>query len=443
MTSATLAASVFNVAVKRDGDAFEAIYNTATGNYLVLDDRLRALYGAIRSGDVLAEDGDILHQAGFAVDRQIDEVESVGIAFNTARQNKYAPHLTITPTMDCNFGCDYCFETHVKGMMSVAVQDRLVAFADGLCESAGPSPALSVTWFGGEPLMGLAVIERLSAMFQERERSGAIGAYKANIITNGYGLSVKTCAMLDHCGVSHVQITLDGPAEVHDSRRFLKRSRGGTFAKIVANIRHIPASMAVLVRMNVDRSNQDRFEDLYRELDAEGLLDRIQVDLAHVENFSRQPTSATVLTAREFAQFKSHAIAVCARNGWPIAHAAPTPSLTGVCQVDSTNAFVVSAKGELYKCWAELENDGRCIGRLDDPAGWPRLAKSPLSERDPLDDSECRACALLPTCMGSCPKVRDLNRNFHGKQCPPFKYMFDELVYRQFGPDTNIRKLLY
>jgi uncharacterized protein len=443
MASATLAASLFNVAVKRDDGPFEALYNTATGNYLVLDDRLRALYDDVRSGNLPAGDGDILHRAGFAVDREVDEVESVGIAFNTARQSRYAPHLTITPTMDCNFGCDYCFETHVKGTMSTAIQDSLVAFADGLCASVGPSSALSVTWFGGEPLMGLSVIERLSAMFQERRRSGVIGTYTANIITNGYGLSPKACAALDRCGVSLVQITLDGPAEVHDSRRFLKRSRGGTFAKIVANIRHIPASMAVLVRMNVDRSNQDRFEDLYRELDAEGLLDRIQVDLAHVENFSRQPTAASVLTAREFARFKSHAIEVCAREGWPIAQAAPTPSLTGVCQVDSTNAFVVSAKGELYKCWAELENEGRCVGRLDEPAGWARLAKSPLSERDPLDDSECRACALLPTCMGSCPKVRDLNRNFHGKQCPPFKYIFDELIYRQFGRDTSIRKLLY
>ena len=443
MASATLAASLFNVTVKRDEDAFEAIYNTATGNYLVLDDRLRALYGDACSGQLSAEDGDILHRAGFAVDREIDEVESIGIAFNAARQGKYAPHLTITPTMDCNFGCDYCFETHVKGTMSVAVQDRLVAFADGLCASVGPSTALSVTWFGGEPLMGLAVIERLSAMFQERERGGAIGTYTANIITNGYGLSAATCATLDRCGVSQIQITLDGPAEVHDSRRFLKRSRRGTFARIIANIRHIPESISVLVRMNIDRSNQDRFEDLYRELDAEGLLGRIQVDLAHVENFTRRPTSATVLTARELARFKSHAIEVCARKGWPIAQAAPTPSLTGVCQVDSTNAFVVSAKGELYKCWAELENNGHCVGRLDDPAGWPRLAKSPLSERDPLDDSECRACALLPTCMGSCPKVRDLNRNFHGKPCPPFIYMFDELLYRQFGSDTSIRKLLY
>lgn len=443
MASATLAASRFNVTVRRDDDAFEALYNTATGNYLVLDDRLRALYGDVRSGTVLVEDGDILHRAGFAVDRAIDEVNSIGIAFNAARQGKYAPQLTITPTMDCNFGCEYCFETHVKGMMSVAIQDRLVAFADGLIASAGPSSALSVTWFGGEPLMGLPVIERLSAMFQERARAGTIGSYKANIITNGYGLSARTCATLDRCGVSHVQITLDGPADVHDSRRFLKRSRRGTFARILANIRHVPAAMAVLVRMNVDRSNQDRFEELYRELDAAGLLDRIQVDLAHVENFSHQPTAATVLTAREFAQFKAHAIAVCARNGWPIAQAAPTPSLTGVCQVDSINAFVVSAKGELYKCWAELENNGRCVGRLDDPAGWPRLAKSPLSARDPLDDGECRACALLPTCMGSCPKVRDLNRTFHGKQCPPFKYMFDDLVYRQFGRDTSIRKLLY
>ena len=104
---------------------------------------------------------------------------------------------------------------------------------------------------------------------------------------------------------------------------------------------------------------------------------------------------------------------------------------------------MVSAKGELYKCWAELENDGHCVGHLEDPESWTRIAKTPLTERDPLDDAECRECALLPTCLGSCPKVRDLNRNFHGKQCPPYKYHFDDLVYRQFGETSAIRKFLY
>lgn len=441
--SAPLAASRFNVKVVRPDSGFEALYNTATGNYVVLDDELRALYARIGKGEVGSDGGGLLYRAGFAVDGGVDEVAAVGEAFSLATSSRYTPSLTIAPTMDCNFGCAYCFETHVRGVMSPAIQDRLVEFATALCRTVRKSTGLSVTWFGGEPLMGLPAIERLSERFLDMRDRGDIDWYKANIITNGYGLTPKTCAILERCAISDVQITLDGPARIHDGRRFLKRGGAPTFDRIVGNIANLAESIGVLIRMNTDRDNMDSFEELFLELDARGLLGRVMVDLAQVENFSSRPAGPALLSSREFAAFKSGAIRLCEARGWPLAADAPTPSLTGVCQVDSLNAFVVSAKGELYKCWAELENDGHCVGLLDDPASWTRIAKTALTERDPLDDGECRECALLPTCLGSCPKIRDLNRNFHGKQCPPYKYHFDELVYRQFGETSVIRKMLH
>lgn len=435
--------SVFNVRVAPDGSEFEALYNSATGNYLVLNEDLGGLYRRVCDGTVPREEAASLFRTGFVVDDCVDEVAAVGRAFAISRVKRFAPLLTIAPTMDCNFGCAYCFESHTRGVMPEAMQDHLVAFARSLCERIGGAPPLAVTWFGGEPLMGLPAIERLSGTFLAMRDAGEVQGYTANIITNGYGLTPKTCEVLARCEISQIQITLDGPARIHDGRRFLKRSRGQTFQRIVDNIANVPETMAIVVRMNVDRDNKESFAELFEELDAAGVLDRVSVDLAQIEHFSRHPAAPSLLSSREFAAFKLSAIDACQARGWPLLGDTPLPSITGVCQVDSANSFVVSAEGALYKCPVELGNNGHCVGRVDDPDSWHRIAKTPLTERDPLDDAECRSCALLPTCMGSCPLVRDLNRKFHGKQCPPYKYNFAELIYRQFGSSDHIRKQLY
>jgi uncharacterized protein len=419
------------------------LYKTATGNYLVLDGVQSELLNRVAREWVAPAQGGLLYRAGFVLEDEIDEVEAVGQAFSLSRSSRYAPSLTIAPTMDCNFGCAYCFENHVPGAMREPVQDHLVDFALSHCRSVGERTPLAVTWFGGEPLMGLKAIDRLTGRFQALRERGEIGEYRASIITNGYGLTPQTCAVLDRCEIVHVQITVDGPARIHDQRRFLKRNGGPTFARILENIGNLPPAMAVLVRMNVDRENMGAFEELFEALEQLDLLERVVVDLAQVENFSAAATAPSVLNSRDFAAFKSEAIALCERRSWPIVAEAPSVSLTGVCQVDSLNSFVISAKGELYKCWAELENDGHVVGRLDQPDTWHAVVQTPLTGRDPLDDTECRECRLLPTCMGSCPMVRDLNRRFHGKQCPPYKYHFEALVSRQFGETTNIRRYLH
>ncbi len=76
--------------------------------------------------------------------------------------------LTICTTMGCNFDCPYCFENHKAGKMSAEVQDDVVALAERMLDAA-QRKALSVTWFGGEPLLAPDVIEALSAGKTEPE----------------------------------------------------------------------------------------------------------------------------------------------------------------------------------------------------------------------------------------------------------------------------------
>lgn len=66
------------------------------------------------------------------------------------------------------------------------------------------------------------------------------------------------------------------------------------------------------------------------------------------------------------------------------------------------------------------------------------LAPTALSVRDPFDDEECRACVLLPSCMGGCPLLRQSHRYWGRKVCPPLKHNVHEVLAAHFSTETSI-----
>lgn len=440
MTPAAPAGSVtpsrFNLDVL-DG---RAVYNTSTGNYLVLsEEERRILDGSMAGAAIEATDAPLLYESGFLVDREIDEVEAVRRAFRIATGVRYSPHLTIAPTMDCNFGCNYCFEAHVKGAMAEHVQDDLVRFTRGLLEAAGPQPRLSVTWFGGEPLMAMNVINRLSGQFRTMVEARCATSYTADIITNGYALTTSVLQQLLDAQVNRIQVTLDGPAAIHNARRHLKTNAAETFDRIIRNVQLAAEHIDILIRVNVDRSNAESVPDLLAELDAAGLLPAVPVDVARVEAFSPNALSPDLFTAREFAIWRAALQVWAAERGLVLGNGKLGPRLVGVCQVDSINSFVIDHIGRLFKCWAELGTSAVPIGVVGDQDSWPSGAVGDLAARDPFDDPECLSCCLLPMCLGgSCPKTRQVGRQLDAPECPPFRHDIRERIMQQHGTRTAI-----
>lgn len=70
--------------------------------------------------------------------------------------------LIVLPTEQCNFRCKYCYEEFQKGKMPFSIQERLIQY---LKKNIYKHTSLSVSWFGGEPLIATDVIENLSQQF--------------------------------------------------------------------------------------------------------------------------------------------------------------------------------------------------------------------------------------------------------------------------------------
>jgi uncharacterized protein len=416
-----------------DPEAIEFLYSSVSGALVRLSEELQGELVRMSEGH-LPEDSELVRN-GLAVDARRSEYEDVRKTFEEKRRSRtHAPSFTIAPTMDCNFGCEYCFESHVKGGMSVEMQDKVLRMIEHQVETISPAPPeVGISWFGGEPLMGLKAIlrmmERLRAFEEKRRERGEGFRWNTFIVTNGYLLSAEAAQKLIDVGVTRAQVTLDGAPADHDQRRFLKGSRRPTFERIAANLAELPAAMSVLIRVNVDRSNVSGIVPLFEELARRGLLGRVNVQIARVEKFSDGAVPADMFTSREFSEVLRAVAERAAAEGWPLVEDSPSPMFQGVCQVDVPNSWVINWNGELRRCWAELgTKDGR-VGTVDEYLGArDRITESPLALRDPFDDPACRECVFLPSCMGGCPKTRAVRRAGSQKECPTWKYNYEKVL---------------
>ena len=98
-------------------------------------------------------------------------------------------HLTIMTHQNCNFRCTYCYEKFDKGKMCSDVQKNIIDYVIKQFET-DDFQHFVVSWFGGEPLLGMSVIENLSETFITLSQQFNIH-YSANITTNGYYLTKK------------------------------------------------------------------------------------------------------------------------------------------------------------------------------------------------------------------------------------------------------------
>lgn len=141
---------------------------------------------------------------------------------------------TIQPTGNCQLGCHYCGQSHSKIKMNDDLVQKSYERIKNIVK-VNNYKILSVTWYGGEPLLAAKPIldfsEKIMKFCNENEVH-----YKADIITNGVLLKPDLFEKLVvDSNIKHFQVTLDGTKEYHDKRRMTKGGEG-SFDIIMQNI---------------------------------------------------------------------------------------------------------------------------------------------------------------------------------------------------------------
>lgn len=103
-----------------------------------------------------------------------NEISALMRAFN---RKKGIKSYTILPTFRCNARCIYCYE---EGVTQTTMTPETVEQVIRFIVSTHAGKKAKITWFGGEPLLGEGIIDRICEGLRE-----AGVEYKSTIISNG------------------------------------------------------------------------------------------------------------------------------------------------------------------------------------------------------------------------------------------------------------------
>lgn len=415
-----LTPSRYNIWVDVEDTSF--VYNSLSGELSRTDDLDESALHAYLAGGPLPPGGseslERLVRAGVIVSDETDELDMIRRRYQAARYSR-GLGLTLITSLGCNFDCPYCYEHKEPGLMSAEVQRAIVGLVDDTIPHAD---GVSVTWLGGEPLLGRDAIHALSAEIVPRCDAAGID-YSASIITNGWLLDRRQAQRLADDRVTFAQVTLDGPPGVHDAYR-PKLGGGTTFDRIVDNLEQACDLLDIHVRVNVDRGNFPTMERLLELLAERELQRHITIGPARLVDIAANPLApaatytGSTFTPAEFVRAKAEFAALAVRHGFRT-DAANLPSQVGTpCTAVNATSVVVGPQGQMWKCWDEVGDDSASIGLVHDYATTSDRVADWLGYV-PADDPMCRECVALPVCQGGC-----LHHGRHGRredQCGTFR----------------------
>ncbi len=150
--------------------------------------------------------------------------------------------VTINVTQICNLHCTYCAAggdgTYGDAIKKISVEKTLPQIRFFL-DQLNPGSSFHISFLGGEPLLYPDALKAIADYTNEEgAKKNITSTFK--VTTNGTLLTDKNIAMLNEIGCA-VDISLDGPAEINDSRRPDRAGRGST-AKIIEGLQRLALS---------------------------------------------------------------------------------------------------------------------------------------------------------------------------------------------------------
>lgn len=338
---------------------------------------------------------ELLKNMKFIVKSKIDEQEELKKHLYKLKYKSNSLTITILTTMECNLACLYC---HEKGMIckKYLKRDKIDDINNWIEKEVDKNGYKSVLiyFYGGEPTLNINAIERISSNFLKLKEKKHINC-EFTLTTNGTLLNDDIVNKLLTFGIKDIQITIDGPKEVHDYRKpFLDNT--GTFDIIVGNIEKYCELLNFTIRSNVDKHNFDRIPELIDFISEKSFKNKINfyidfVSSIHNTNSFCNNNIITDLTEMsKVVELWKYQV----KRGIPLIG---KNVIEGLCGNLSKSNVTISVDGKLSIC------PGLCsIKELEigDVLSGFNHKYSMMVDVDIWED--CLSCKYAPMCVGGC-----------------------------------------
>ena len=336
---------------------------------------------------------DPLIKAMFLVPEDRDECayyEKVSAMMRLYAGKKGISSYTVLPALGCNARCVYCYE---EGRRQEKMTPETAGQAIRYILDTRAGDEVSLSWFGGEPLLCPEIIDRICGGLRE-----AGVPYKSAVVTNGSLINAELLEKMLTCwNVKRVQISMDGaePDYIARKRYIAGHDEYHTVMHAIDSLS--AAGIKVSVRCNADEGNWPGIPRF---------LDDLAQAVVHKHNVCVYFSPLMDVRAGEndlaFWEKVIAARPLIEKAGFrPLPFMGPSMKLkVNRCMADG-GGVVITPDGSLYPCehCPPESRYGDIFHGITDEA-----AKKEFCRTDHTREM-CRKCPFLPDCtsFASCP----------------------------------------
>lgn len=429
--------SMFNICIPFDDKYI--VYNTFSTSLVELDVFLyRDIF--INNKYEEYEETKQLLDMGFLVLDECDELSLLQNARETVidTAGDKISNIIIAPTLECNAHCYYCFENGFRnGTMTEDIAKKL---ADYL-EAHWNGELLGITWFGGEPLLAVNIIDLICGELKKRKIK-----FTSKITTNGSLLNKNIAEKaIKLWNVEKVQITIDAIGEEYNRIKNYDKTIVSPFHTVIRNIENaLEVGLRVKIRINFDPEKQNIALDIMNYL-----VRRFRNEVNLKFYFAPIDANNEIVKniADDFQEYEEHPYISLIKfgrenqlyRGFPdMEDIEENDSLDPVgllkklkiypspinCYATCPNVYSIAPNGDIYKCH-------RVLGRKEFASGniCNGIEKNEAYEffcNTEVSYEECNNCAVIPICQGGCK----INARLYGNKeaCAPCKAIINDLI---------------
>ncbi len=407
--------SNYNYFVARDDGI--VCYNSKSGVFALLDDETGSKLQCNEPLGGIKDYKDLLSM-GFL--HEGDEKEEIKEKFIKRKGRKSTLSITIMPAMGCNFSCPYCYQKKGNSkFMNKETQKAVLKFID---DQIHEYDAISLTWYGGEPLLKPDIVVSLAKNINDIASSNKVKVKRHSMVSNGILLDKSTVSELSKVGLHHIQISIDSLVYKSPSARGVIDDKGNP-SILLKNILLAKEYINIKLRVNVHKENRDELGSIINVLKKYN-LDKF-ITLARVtsdSSFSGLVSSNNSMAVKDYSlleQYTSNKSVASLIN-----KLRPRDSF---CSSPTGSMFVIDADGNLYRCWRNADDPKYSVGTVFDGT------KDTCTEKkwklyQPLDCAECLNCKVAPLCMGGCAHSGLFLTKGFKAQCDPIRYQIDGVL---------------
>jgi len=332
---------------------------------------------------------------------------------------------------NCNFTCSYCYQDGYESSKQKLNSDIINAFFKYIEKFRKKY----ITLFGGEPLLPNEESKNNIKTIISKANEKNIGIA---VVTNGYSL-LEYIDILKEGIIREVQVTLDGPAIIHNKRRSLKNGNE-TFSKIVEGIDAlIAANIPVNLRMVVDKENIGSLSELANFAIEKGWtkssLFKTQIGRNYELHFcqSNQNKLFDRLSLYEeiYKQLDSHPEILefhhpsFSVSKFLFENGELPEALFDSCPGCKTE-WAFDYTGSIFSCTATVGKEDEKLGTFYPEVYLNDDLVEEWEERDILSIPDCIHCKLNLACGGGCASVaKNRTGKLHTPDCRPVKELLE------------------